>query len=184
MRRAVVLVLIVAVYTTLNADAGSSSQFKGLRTRAKTLASFNKKISVLGRNRMAREAVETFEELKDVTSPDVYCYTSLINALARVGRADDACVYFQKMKEEGLAPTNATYGALIKAYCAAGDVRGGILLLDELRATRCSPLSAYALAVRFLELTNFRCDQSVHREQQSDRHCAAVPIPSPHALVT
>mmetsp|Transcript_4943 Transcript_4943/g.6972 ORF Transcript_4943/g.6972 Transcript_4943/m.6972 type:complete len:1087 (-) Transcript_4943:79-3339(-) len=73
-------------------------------------------------------AVELFERMNGKLARDVVSYNTVIGALAKEGRFDDAFEIFESMKQQNVQPDKITYTSLIKACVHDGDIEE--LLLD------------------------------------------------------
>jgi len=84
-------------------------------------------------------AVRLLREMKQSgIEPTVECYTSVIDACVKEGSEMSiqlAFDYFQTLKDLGLQPTAVTYGCVLLAHAAQGDVDGAFRLYQE--ACRC-----------------------------------------------
>ncbi|XP_061337205.1 pentatricopeptide repeat-containing protein At1g10910, chloroplastic [Gastrolobium bilobum] len=92
-------------------------------------------LAVCASNSKWEEAENFFKQMKDEGhSPNVYHYSSLLNAYSACGNYNKADTLIQDMKSEGLVPNKVFLTTLLKVY-----VRGGLFeksreLLAELKA--------------------------------------------------
>lgn len=63
---------------------------------------------------------------------DVFTYTTLIDALGKKGRIEEATDLMMKMLKKGLLPTPVTYRTVIHRYCERGQVEDLLKLLEKM----------------------------------------------------
>jgi len=73
-------------------------------------------------------ALELFDNMDGKIARDVVSYNTVIGALAKEGRFDEAFEIFESMKTKNVTPDKITYTSLIKACVQDGDIQE--LLLD------------------------------------------------------
>lgn len=59
-------------------------------------------------------------------------YNTVINALARCGRIEEASVHLRAMKEQGLSPDVVTFGTLIHACAMSAKREAALALFAEM----------------------------------------------------
>lgn len=79
-----------------------------------------------------------FQEMSEAgVEPDMVTYNTVINALARCGRVQEATDHVRAMKDQGLSPDVVTFGTLIHACAQSSRREAALALFAELvRATR------------------------------------------------
>ncbi|GMN54535.1 hypothetical protein TIFTF001_023661 [Ficus carica] len=101
-----------------------------------------------------RDDLETAVSLLDDTylsnkHPDAVTYTTVVNALGRKGRIDEANELVMRMLGRGLDPTPVTYGTVIHWYSQSGRVEDLVKLLDKM-LVRQNFKTAYNLVIEKL----------------------------------
>ena len=81
--------------------------------------------------------------------PDAVTYTTVVNALRRKGRIDQANELVTRMLGRGLDPTPVTYRTVIHWYCQTGRVEDLLNLLDKM-LVRQNFKTAYNLVIEKL----------------------------------
>ncbi|XP_020591258.1 LOW QUALITY PROTEIN: pentatricopeptide repeat-containing protein At4g20090-like [Phalaenopsis equestris] len=74
--------------------------------------------------------------------PDAYTYTTLIAALSRTSRLDDAFALLDEMQLDGVAPASATFNSLLHAILRTGDLRRAANLARYMLLKGCPPTLA------------------------------------------
>ena len=73
--------------------------------------------------------------------PDMVSYNTVINALGRCGRVQEAMEYLHRMKEQGLSPDVVTFGTLIHACAQSARKDAALALFAEMVRPRWVVLS-------------------------------------------
>ncbi|KAI0495818.1 hypothetical protein KFK09_022121 [Dendrobium nobile] len=74
--------------------------------------------------------------------PDAYTYSTLIAALARSGRLDDAFALLDEMQLDGVAPNSVTFNSLLHTILRTGDFRRAANLTRYMLLKGCTPTLA------------------------------------------
>lgn len=72
------------------------------------------------------------EMFKTGLFPDNFTYNTLMNALCKLRRIDEACYLYTVMSRMGVAPDRVSYTTLIQGLCMVGDVRMAHELLNRM----------------------------------------------------
>lgn len=119
------------------------------RRVAPSLKVFNMMIKGFGRARMPAAGEAILREIEGSgswdmdrlgISPDLVCFTTMIDAWATVGDANKARLCFQRMtRYHKIQPDAVTYGALIKAYARAAEPAKAQAVLAEMAQAGVEP---------------------------------------------
>ncbi|XP_076954691.1 pentatricopeptide repeat-containing protein At3g16010-like isoform X2 [Bidens hawaiensis] len=119
----------------------------------------NNVINILGRAGLISDAKKVFEDMKLYhCEPNVVTYNTMIKALFESkGLSHEACILFEKMKENGIVPSSFTYSIVIDGFCKTNKVEKALLLLEEMDekgfppcpAAYCSIINALGKAKRY-----------------------------------
>ncbi|CDY68088.1 BnaCnng57550D [Brassica napus] len=63
---------------------------------------------------------------------DVFTYTTLVDALGKKGRIEEATELMKKMLHKGIDPTPVTYRTVIHRYCQMGKVDDLVAILEKM----------------------------------------------------
>ncbi|CAG7864284.1 unnamed protein product, partial [Brassica rapa] len=63
---------------------------------------------------------------------DVFTYTTLVDALGKKGRIEEATKLMNKMLHKGIDPTPVTYRTVIHRYCQMGKVDDLVAILEKM----------------------------------------------------
>lgn len=70
----------------------------------------------------AAAAIQIFQESQSLhVQPNAFLFNTLLSKLSRARRSEEALIYYEKMRAEGIAPTNVTFGTMISACCRVGN---------------------------------------------------------------
>ncbi|KAI9329401.1 hypothetical protein BDR26DRAFT_872515, partial [Obelidium mucronatum] len=103
-----------------------SSLMRGVLKRAK----YNSRV---GSVEVILQINELFEELKQLgLQPNLYCYTSLMNAYYKYGGLQKVVGCFNQMLDAKIVPDQAIYNILIRAYTLENLTQNAMDLFDEM----------------------------------------------------
>ncbi|KMZ63749.1 putative Pentatricopeptide repeat-containing protein [Zostera marina] len=107
------------------------------------LLTFNLLLKCLCRLSRPDEAVNFFRDFshlhKSRFSPDVYSYATVMDALTKDGRVDEAVLLLDEMSVEGCQPTEVNFNVVICGLCNNGDVSGAGKIVRHMILKGCVP---------------------------------------------
>ncbi|CAA2983545.1 Hypothetical predicted protein [Olea europaea subsp. europaea] len=75
---------------------------------------------------------EVFNIISSAILPDVYLFSTTINALCKGGKVNDAVMLFKKMEDVGIAPNVVTYNNLLHGLCKKGNLEEAFQLKEKM----------------------------------------------------
>ncbi|CAA3032823.1 pentatricopeptide repeat-containing At4g19440, chloroplastic [Olea europaea subsp. europaea] len=75
---------------------------------------------------------EVFNIISSAILPDVYLFSTAINALCKGGRVNDAVMLFKKMEGVGITPNVVTYNNLLHGLCKKGNLEEAFQLKEKM----------------------------------------------------
>ncbi|KAK8952965.1 Pentatricopeptide repeat-containing protein [Platanthera guangdongensis] len=80
-----------------------------------------------------KKALTLFYELKssDHLKPDSCTYSLAISCISDIGDADEACSYFNMMKENSWTPAVSAYVSLVRGLCVAGEIDAAMIVVRD-----------------------------------------------------
>ncbi|KAJ8539279.1 hypothetical protein K7X08_013531 [Anisodus acutangulus] len=119
----------------------------------------NNVINLLGRGGRIGDAYKLFNEMESLNcKPNVVTYNTIIKSLFESkAHVSEASSWFERMKENGVAPSSFTYSILIDGYCKRNRVEKALALLEEMDekcfppcpAAYCSLINSLGKAKRY-----------------------------------
>jgi len=100
---------------------------------------FSALVKACVQRKLAKLAMEVYEEIKDVCACSKVTYNTLIDALVRQGEMDRATDLFRDMSLKAVMPDLITYSTMIKGHCVRGDLEQGLQLLGLMRRRGIAP---------------------------------------------
>lgn len=100
---------------------------------------FSALVKACVQRKLAKLAVEVYDEIKDVCTCSKVTYNTLIDALVRQGEMDRATDLFRDMSLKAVTPDLITYSTLIKGHCVRGDLEQGLQLLGLMQRRGIAP---------------------------------------------
>ncbi|KAJ7516979.1 hypothetical protein O6H91_21G007300 [Diphasiastrum complanatum] len=143
MKKAGVLLDVVTYNTMINGciecddNFGALALFREMRGAgmAPTKVSYTTLMKAFGKSGQTKLVTKVFEEmsLDPRVKVDVIAWNTLIDSYCKAGLMGDAKKFLNMMKEQGVSPTAATYGTIVKGFAKIGKTGEVLVLWNEIR---------------------------------------------------
>ncbi|KAJ0051754.1 hypothetical protein Pint_02559 [Pistacia integerrima] len=154
--------LLVHVYCTQFKNVGFSYAIDVLSTFSSkgifpSLKTCNFLLSSLVKANEVQKGIEMYETICRGVCPDVYLFSTAINAFCKGGRIEDAIGLFTKMEELGIAPNIVTYNNIIHGLCKNGRLDEAFQFKEKMVLRQLEPsLVTYSILINgFIKLEKF-----------------------------
>ena len=112
---------------------------------------YSSKTTSLVRAKEFRKCCEVFEVVCEGVSPDVYLFTTVINAFCKRGRVEEGIELLAKMEEAGVVPNVVTYNTVIDGLGVIGRYDEVFMLKEKMVENGVEPtLVTYSVLVKDL----------------------------------
>ncbi|KAL6176140.1 hypothetical protein ACLB2K_052776 [Fragaria x ananassa] len=116
-----------------------------------SLKTCNFLLSALVKANELEKSYHVFEVMSRGVSPDVYLFTTAINAFCKGERVDDAIALFSKMERIGIAPNVVTYNSVIHGLCKSRRLEEAFKFKEKMVENNVSPsLITYSVLINDL----------------------------------
>ncbi|PSR91332.1 Pentatricopeptide repeat-containing protein, partial [Actinidia chinensis var. chinensis] len=145
--------LLIHVYCTQFKNLGFEGVVDVFRLLASkgmfpSLNTCNFLLSSLVKANELHTSYEVFDIICRGVSPDVYLFSTAINAFCKGGKVEDAMGLFLKMEQMGTSPNVVTYNNIINGLCKNGDIDEAFKLKEKMIKNGVNPsLITYSVLI-------------------------------------